>query len=129
MTSLAMCTKATYPEEDQDDDDAHDQKAALDREPTLHDLTNGLCNADGTLTDDDDSEQTHALHQMGFLEAEHAPKAGDGNHTKGFQDHHDVPNEVHQPLRLVIGLEGRGHTSKYSGSDGVDSDHQAEREI
>ena len=55
-TGQTMGTWETYPEENQDDDDAHDQEAALDCQATLHNLAYGLGNADGTLPDDDNGE-------------------------------------------------------------------------
>jgi hypothetical protein len=76
------------------DNDAHDEKASLNIQTLTHNPTDCLGNTDSSLSYDDDGEQTHALHEMGLLEAEHTPAARNCYDNDGFGDHNGIPDHI-----------------------------------
>jgi len=124
--TLAIAFRRTY----QNADDAHDQKATLDIEALLaHELANSFRDTDGALANDDNSQKTHALHEMRLLEAEHTPSARDRDDADSLEECNGVPHEVHKAVVLGFALESRCHGAEGTHANEVDDDHEAEREV
>jgi hypothetical protein len=94
-----------------------------------HKSTDSLCHTNRTLANDNDGEQTHTLHQMGFLEAQHSPAARDGDYGDGFQCCHDIPNKVDKAIFFVFASESRCHRRKGAHGNCVDEKHEANGQV
>jgi len=66
----------------------------------LDNVRDGLAHHDDTLTQDDERQQTHPLNNVGALEADNPPDAGDAQTTKCLQDRHDIPRDICVALSL-----------------------------
>jgi hypothetical protein len=126
LISVAIGVQKTY----QNADDAHNQEASFDIKAVLaHKSADCFRYTNSSFADDDDGEQTHSLHQMRLLKAQHAPAARNGDDGTGFQGRNNVPHEVHKPVVLRVALERGGHGSESAHCDCVDKEHEAKRKV
>lgn len=79
--------------------DAHDQEAALNIQTVLaHQSRHCFRDTNGTLSDDDQSQQAHALHQVCLLETQHSPHRRYCYNGRGLYHHHNVPHNVYAAM-------------------------------
>jgi hypothetical protein len=112
------------------DNDAHNQEASFNIKSMLaHESADSLCDTNSSLANDDDSKQTHTLHEMRLLEAQHSPATGDGNDRDGFESGHNIPDEVNKSVVIGHTLERWRHSGERTHGNGVDEEHEAERKV
>jgi hypothetical protein len=110
------------------DNDAHNQEASFNIKSMLaHESADSLCDTNSSLANDDDSKQTHTLHEMRLLEAQHAPAAGDGNNSDSFESGHDIPYKINESVIVGHTLKRWCHGGESAHGDGVDKEHETKR--
>ena len=93
-----------------------------------HDPADSLGHTNSTLTNNDDGEQAHALHQMRLLETEHSPDGGDTDDNDGLNSHDSVPYKIHHSVVVYsLVLECWGHGDKNGSGEDISANHETKR--
>ena len=78
-----------------------------------------LCNGNDAISKNHNGQQTHALHQMGASEAQHAREVGHDDGEDGLGGRDKVPR--HENARLATGLESECDAEEDGASCGINS--------
>jgi hypothetical protein len=94
-----------------------------------HESTDSLGHTNSAFTNNNDSKQTHTLHKMRLLEAQHAPRAGYRDNCNSLDSRNNVPNQVHKSVILLYTLECWCHGGECPHGDSVYEEHETKRKV